>query len=202
MISLTSPIKTPYHRLSAATKLALLCLFTTVLFLANSLVWQLIALVAVTGLYLCGGIRFARAGLAMLKPLWPFLAMILLWHLVTWTIGDGAVILLRLISAVALANLVTMTTRLDDMITVLQWLLSPFRVLGLRTKGLSIAIALVIRFTPVLTEKAGHLREAWHARSPKMAGWRIIVPFTLLAIDDADHVAEALRARGGLSNNS
>ena len=39
---------------------------------------------------------------------------------------------------------------------------------------------------------------AWRARSRRRAGWRVIVPFMVLALDDADHVAEALRARGGI----
>ena len=41
------------------------------------------------------------------------------------------------------------------------------------------------------------LRESWRARSPRRPGWRILLPATLAALDDADHVAEALRARGG-----
>ena len=56
---------------------------------------------------------------------------------------------------------------------------------------------MVIRFTPVLAQKGAALAMAWRARSRKRAGWRVIMPFMVLALDDADHVAEALRARGG-----
>ena len=41
----------------------------------------------------------------------------------------------------------------------------------------------------------------WRARSPRRPGWQILMPVTLLAIDDAEHVAEALRARGGLDTD-
>jgi len=37
----------------------------------------------------------------------------------------------------------------------------------------------------------------WKARSRRGRNWRIILPFAKLALDDADHIAEALRARGG-----
>ncbi|MEP1941579.1 MAG: energy-coupling factor transporter transmembrane protein EcfT, partial [Sulfitobacter sp.] len=56
---------------------------------------------------------------------------------------------------------------------------------------------MVIRFTPVLTQKGAALALAWRARARKRAGWKVIMPFLVLALDDADHVAEALRARGG-----
>ncbi|PJE28084.1 ABC transporter permease, partial [Pseudooceanicola lipolyticus] len=42
------------------------------------------------------------------------------------------------------------------------------------------------------------LAESWRARSPRRPGLRTILPLAALAIDDAEHVAEALRARGGL----
>ena len=108
-------------------------------------------------------------------------------------------ILLRLLSALALANLVTMTTRLSDMIDVVRLLTRPLAKLGLNPAALDMAIALVIRLTPVLAQKGRNLTQAWRARSPRKPSWRILLPFTVLALDDADHVAEALRARGGFT---
>ena len=93
--------------------------------------------------------------------------------------------------------LVTMTTRFDDMVEVVLWLLSPLRRLGIRTAPIGFAIVLVVRFIPVLLAKARSLIEAWRARSPRRAGWQVALPIALVAIDDAEHVAEALRARGG-----
>lgn len=67
----------------------------------------------------------------------------------------------------------------------------------MNTAPLGFAIVLVIRFIPVLRARAQGLIEAWRARSPRRAGWQVAFPITLLAIDDAEQVAEALRARGG-----
>ncbi len=105
---------------------------------------------------------------------------------------------MRLISAVALANLVTMTTRLTDLIGVIRVLSTPIRALGGHSRALEIAIALVVRMTPVLLHKGQMMSESWHARSRRKATWRILLPLTLLALDDADQVADALKARGGL----
>ncbi|KAG1649042.1 Energy-coupling factor transporter transmembrane protein BioN [Nymphon striatum] len=102
--------------------------------------------------------------------------------------------------SLGMANLVTMTTRLSDMIEVVKWIASPLRRIGLNSRILELAIALVIRLTPVLVERGNQLTQAWKARSNRAPGWRIILPFTVLAIDDADRVAEALRARGGFNN--
>jgi biotin transport system permease protein len=50
----------------------------------------------------------------------------------------------------------------------------------------------------VLADKGAQLSDAWRARSPKRPKWHIVTPFAVLAIDDAEHVADAIKARGGL----
>jgi biotin transport system permease protein len=198
MISLTSPVKAPWDTWRAGLKLVMLCVATTVLFSVNGIWFHLAAFVGVLGIYAIPGRSYLQNGLRRLMFLWMFLAVIFVWHVATGTAAQGAVIALRMITAVALANLVTMSTKIAEMIDVIQWALTPLRRLGLRTRSFEIAIALVVRFTPVLVQKGGALSDAWRARSPKSPLWRIVLPFTVLAIDDADHVAEALRARGGV----
>ncbi len=198
MISLTSPVETRAHGWPAGAKLAALCLATMVLF-ANDALWFHGTVFALTlAVHALPGARFLKAGLRRLKMLWPFVALILLWHAVTQDITNGAVIVLRMLSAVALANLVTMTTQLSEMVEVVRWLAAPLRRIGIQTRGIELGIALVVRFTPVLVEKGHQLALSWRARSAKRLGWRMMVPFAVLALDDAEHVADALRARGGL----
>ena len=91
-----------------------------------------------------------------------------------------------------------MTTKLAQMVAVVTWLTTPLRRLGIQTRAIELGIALVIRFTPVLAQKGQLLAQSWRARSTKRVGGLMIIPFAVLAIDDAEHVAEALRARGGL----
>jgi biotin transport system permease protein len=195
MLTLTSPGETWLHRVPAGVKLALLAVVTTGLFTLGGLGWPLFLLILVGVLYgVCGLLGY---GVRRLLPLWPFLLVLALWHGWTGTPADGATVALRLVAAVAAANLVTMTTRLTDMVSVLEHLAGPLRYLGLPPRTLALALALVIRFIPVLSDRIGMLRLAWSARSARRAGWAILVPATLAALDDADRVAEALRARGG-----
>ena len=198
MISLTSPIETWAHRVPAGAKLAALSVATVGLFLLDDPVSLGAAVLAVAALTLTGGRDFARAAARALRILIPFLALIAIWHAVTGQVAAGLVVALRLLAALALANFVTMTPRLSDMVAVATRLLGPLRRLGLPTRALELALALVVRFTPAIARKGGLLAESWRARSPRRPGLRTILPLAALAIDDAEHVAEALRARGGL----
>ncbi|MFN4171716.1 MAG: energy-coupling factor transporter transmembrane component T family protein [Pseudorhodobacter sp.] len=197
MLTLTSTHDTPLHRLPASVKLGALALATLILMALPSAgaVWGAAGLVA--GLHLGLGRGFALEAARALRPLWPFLAILTLWHLWTAEPAQGALIAGRLLTAVALANLVTMTTRLDAMIALVERLARPVARL-LPPRRLALAFALVIRFTPVLMDKAARLGQAWRARSARRRNPRLVLPLMLAAIDDAEQVAEAIRARGGI----
>jgi biotin transport system permease protein len=196
MLTLTSPFETWAHRRAAGEKLAALAVVTTALFLVEA-PWVLaVAFAATVALYLTGGLAFARAGARQLWPLWPFVGIVGLWHLWTGDVAGGAAIVLRMVAAVALANFVTMTTRLSDMLDVFERVARPVSPI-LPPRRLALAFALVIRFIPVMLERVALIRQSWSARSPRRPRWRVMVPATLAALEDADRVAEALRARGG-----
>ncbi|SDL15458.1 energy-coupling factor transporter transmembrane component T family protein [Aliiruegeria lutimaris] len=199
MLALVSPIDTPYHRLPAGAKFGALSLVTLSMFLSNAISVQLAAVIGVAALYLVVGMDFLRQGLQSLRPLWPFLVIVGIWHFLLGDPSEGAVVCLRLLAAVALANLVTMTTRLDDAIELVMKLLRPLRKLGIQTGQIAFAIALVIRFVPVMLDNARRLLESWRARSARRPGWQVIAPIFLVALDDATRVAESIRARADLS---
>ena len=198
MLTLTSPVETAFHRVPAGRKLLALAAATLVIIPLTDLRWIAAASLMVVLLYLSQGREFARSGLRMLWPLWPVLLVLGVWHLATGEVRGGIGIALRMLAAIALANLVTMTTRLDDLIAVVERVARPLARIGLQPRTLAVAIALVIRFTPVLLLNAGQLMEAWRARSARRVGWPVVVPLALTALDDAERLAEALRARGGL----
>ncbi|GAB5510820.1 MAG: energy-coupling factor transporter transmembrane component T [Hyphomicrobiales bacterium] len=199
MISLTSPVETRAHGWPAGLKLGLLCLATMALFAAPNLLILSVASAICLLAYALPGALFFRTGLKRLFVLWPFVLAVLIWHMIIGTLETGSMIALRLVTAVGFANLVTMTTRLSDMMDVVRWLATPLQRLGLNSRSLEMGMALVLRFTPTLADKGAQLSQSWKARSPKRASWRVILPFTLLAIDDAEQVAEAIKARGGLA---
>lgn len=189
---LTSSFKTWAHPLPAGLKLAVLCVATGALFAFASVQILGVAALLIAALTLSCGMGFARQSLRALRPLWPFVLIVALWHDPNWQN-----IILRMICAVALANFVTMTTRLSDMIRVFETLARPLSPI-LPPQRLALAIALMIRFIPVLLHAGDQIAMSWRARSPRRPRWRIFVPLTLAALDDSERVAEAIRARGGI----
>lgn len=198
MLTLTAPHKTIFHSVPAGRKLLGLCVISTGLFQISSLSILLALTFGVAVTYLTQGMGFAKFGARMLRPLWPFVVIIALYHWVTHDFGNGVEIILRMMIAVALANLVTMTTSLGEMIDILIRLLRPITWFGLSTKPVALSIALFIRFIPTLIERGTTMQAALRARSHKKSGWRLVVPLTLSVLNDAEHVASALRARGGV----
>lgn len=198
MLALTLPRKTPAHGIPAGWKLLALAVFSALLVPLENL-WLLAGFLAGTViLHLFLGKDILRYAVWMMRPIALFGGIILGFHLITNDLAAGFRIILRMLTLVSLANLVTMTTKLSDMIAVVEWLLTPLAKLGVNIHVFGIATAMVIRFTPVLIDKAAALGESWRARSVKRAGWRIIMPLCLTAIDDAERVAEAIKARGGI----
>ena len=185
-------------------KFLTVCICSVTLFLLDAVQLQLVAFLTCCLLYLSAGPTFFYAGVKRLLFLWPIILIILIWHGLTGTALQGLGMTLRLVSIIALSNLMTMTSRLTDLLELVRRVFKPIRKLGINTRPIEIAVALVVRYTPVLIVKGGMLLEAWRARSVKRSHWRVAFPLCLVAIDDAERVAEALKARGGshkLSDN-
>lgn len=133
----------------------------------------------------------------LLRPLASLLAIILLLHGIGGSWAEGLVVVLRLVAMVLLANLVSITTRMDDMLDAVLPLFHPLKVFGVSPKKPALAVTLVIRFAPVLLSVYSSLAEAYRARTGKRGSWRLVAPFALQALRMSENVAEALTARGG-----
>jgi len=180
-------------------KLALLFLWTALLFQITSPHWLALAGLTVLALTASCGTLFLKTALRMLRPLWPFVVIVAIWHIWLRDPSGGAIVALRMLTTVVAANFVTMTTSLSAMTSVIGWIVGPLRHLGVSPKIAALSVALVIRFIPVMLVKSALITDAWRARSPRRPAWRVLVPVLLAALDDAEAVADALRARGGIS---
>jgi biotin transport system permease protein len=125
------------------------------------------------------------------------LALVVLFHVFTdsWRIGIEAA--LRLGSLTLLGLMLTLSTRFDELLAVAETVLSPLRVLGLRTDRLALAFGLMLRFIEIFFLKWRQLDEACRARSGKAGGMRLLAPLALQALASAERVGEALSARLG-----
>ena len=199
MLALTLEQQSWAHRIPVGWKLACLFAVTLSVFPMEQLA-LLAGVVCVAGaLYASLGRLGFVAGLRALKPVWWFAVIIAVYHGVIGDFERGAVIVVKMIALLALANFVTMTSRLSDMMDWLGWALSPLKLVNVPPERIALAFALVIRFMPALSLRSRVLGEAWRARSHKRLGVRIVPPLALSALDDAEQMAEALRARGGVN---
>lgn len=198
MFSLSAPIPTPYDPWPAGAKLAALLGASLALFALPGLTSQLLAFEGALALALFPGLRFAGAVLRPLRGLWPFGLLLLAWHGLTGTLAEGLAIALRITTMLTLAQIVTMTTPLSAMMALAAWLARPLSPL-LPPARLALAFGLTLRFLPSLQARAEALRLAAAARSARPPRARLILPLALAALDEAELVADALRARGGVA---
>lgn len=183
----------PLHRVPAGWKLLALAVSSAALFMTADPLVLAASLVAVLAL------AWGAGALAVVTDVRPLLLVLALSFTAHALLGDwrlGLAIVFRIASLVVLAGVVTATTPFGDMLAVLDRLLSPLRWCGVPTRPVSVAIGMTLRFVPLLSLRWRTLRDAWSARSARRPGWRLLVPFVVGVLNDADRAADALAARG------
>lgn len=183
------------HRVPAGAKLLALAGATMLVFPVQD--WRLLVLglLAVLVLFASAGTAALRR-IAVLKAFLPLLAIVLALHGLTGDWIAGANTILRLLMMILLADLVSMTTTMQQMMNALMPLLRLLRPLGVHPDKVALAVSLVIRFVPVLGANWQARAEAWRARTGRRPSWRLVGPFLVETLRMADQVAEALDARG------
>lgn len=196
MLSLHSTRSTWLHRVPAAPKLALLCVLGTALLLVGDLRWLLGGCVAALAMFASLGMPAWRS-LHRLRGVVVMAVLIAAFHAWLGSPALGAASALRLVTAILLATMLTLTTRFDDLLDVLESLLRPLQPLGVPTARLALALALVLRFIDAFHGQWQRLDDAHRARTGRAGGLRLLAPLTLRTLQAADRVADALAARLG-----
>lgn len=197
MLALSIEPKTWAHRISVGVKMAILVLASFWLFSLNDIFYLSLSFCLSMGLYASLGKQACMKGLRALSPILWMMGIVFIFHILRSDVVGGCILVLRILIMALLANFVTMTSRLSDTIELVLWLLWPLKKIGVNIAPIGLVFAMVMRFTPVLIERAKQLTLAWRARAKTKGNWRIIMPMFISVIDDAEHISEALRARGG-----
>ena len=194
MISLYIAKTTWLHRIPAGMKLfALLVASIAILPIQNP-----ILITIGCGLIASVYLSFGRVGFERLMGLRAILLLvfglgIFQGLLMNWQIAWLSVT--RLLLMVMIADLVSASTPMQDIMRVVRPVLLPLRFLGLNPDRLSLAVALVIRYIPVLLAQWQAQSAAWSARSKRRPGLRLIPPFMTLTMSRTDKIADAITAR-------
>nr|WP_246401313.1 energy-coupling factor transporter transmembrane protein EcfT [Jiangella mangrovi] len=189
------PGASPVHRASAGLKLALLAVGCTALVFARTPVAVGVAAVAVTALYVLAGVGW-RAAWGQLRPLRWLVVVLIVIQLIIADLPTAVTLTARLVLAVALAALVTLTTRTTDLMAALERGLQPFRRFGVDPARVSLLMSLALRSVAVVAGIAGRIREARWARGRERSVRAFAVPLVVGVLRHADAMGEALQARG------
>ena len=195
--SLYLPGNTWLHRVRAGLKLAVLAIGSTALMWVHSPSLLLVACALV-----CLSVRWAGASLQQvwqqLRPLvW---LLFVLGGLSVWAHGvlQAFEMILRLLTLVLAALVVSMTTPLTQMMQVVAWLLKPFQRLGwVDADKVALGFGLTMRLIPELGVQWQEIREAQLARGLTPSPLTMGVPMLLRTLRRADEIAEAIDARRG-----
>lgn len=195
MIQLYRPGSSLVHRAPAGLKLALLAAVALLLSLVPlTAVSVAVALVCACALFLLA--RFSPR--IVIEELWRMrwlvfvlgVALAVFVSPLTAWISTG-----RVVTILLTASLLTLTTRMSDLLAVLHRLLSPLRRLGVDADAVAMTLSLTLTMIPVVAGFADRVRDAQRARGVKL-GVRAAVPLLVIALRHADDVGDALAARG------
>ena len=196
MRSLYSSHRTWMHALPAWTKLAVLSVCGTLLVLVDRPVHLGIACAVVLLLFASLG-RTAWLHVRMLGGIAIAGALIIGFHWFLGTTALGIASALRLASAAMLALMLTLTTRFEDLLVVLETVMQPLRRLGVPTERIALGIGLMLRFAENFYVQWQRLDDAYRARAGHGGGLRLLAPLTIRTLQTAERVADALAARLG-----
>jgi biotin transport system permease protein len=183
------------HRLPAGAKLAGLVLVALGTILLGRWWQSLLLLTGVLALYAVARLPW-RSVAAQLRPVTLLVAVIGVFQILVAGWERAVATCGNLIALMALAALVSLTTRTDDLIDVVVRWSGPLRPLGVEPERVGLLVSLGIRSVPVVTRLASEVRDAQLARGATTRPVAFLVPLVVRSLRHADRVGEALIARG------
>lgn len=184
------------HRMPPIAKLAILVVVLLTMAIAVREPWHLVPAAALTviayGLSRIG----PRAALNQLRPaVWMLLFVgAFQWLFTGW---QRALVVCGVLGlSVAWAALVSLTTRVLDMLDAIHTLLGPLRRFGVNTDRVGLVLAMTIRCIPLISGLVADVTEARKARGLGFSIRALAVPVVIGALRTADAMGEALAARG------
>lgn len=195
MISLYRPGESILHRLPAGMKLCGLVIVALAVSLTRpGILGTALLVLSSSALLLVAGLGWQGLVVAWWRLRW----LILVLGGALWVFVDLSTAVQntgRVIALILLAEAVTRTTRMGDLLDVLERTLQPLRRFGADPASGALTVSLTISMVPVLAGLLTQVRDAQHARGARL-GVRAALPLLVLTLRHADDVGDALAARG------
>lgn len=193
MISFYHPSGSILHRLPAGGKLLLLLVVGTAVFQVEQLTTMLLCGLALLISLVAAKIPF-KIAFRQMKPALILLAFIFIAQYFMIGLEVAVFVILRFAILILAASLVTLTTRVSEMVHAIESFLKPIDR-WVSVEKISLAITLAIRFIPVLGAIVNEVRDAQKVRGMDRNLIAIMVPTIIRTLKMATEVAEALDAR-------
>lgn len=194
-LGLYEPGTSPLHRFGAGWKLLALLVFAIVTFVLSAPVSLVVCVLAAVGSYAVGRIPLRRVW-QIGRFLIPLVAIVFALQWWMLDLARAETISLRLLATLAAANLFTLVTRVDDLVTSVERALSPFARFGVRPERVGLLVGLTVQAIAALSTIATQVREAQRARGADRSLPAFAIPFLVRTLRHADDLGEALAARG------
>ncbi|WP_048645602.1 energy-coupling factor transporter transmembrane component T family protein [Nitratireductor soli] len=187
--------ESPIHRMPAGSKVLILVIGGTALFLVPDLLIMITILAATIVLY-----RVARIPMgimvAQVRPIVWIFVLIFVFQLFTRDVAFAGMVVSRFVALLLLASLVTLTTPASEMIDAIERRIGWMRVIGVNPAKISLGLSLALRFIPVVAKITSEVREAQRARGLEWSVIAVALPVIIRTLKMADDVANAIDARG------
>ncbi|MFD3812916.1 energy-coupling factor transporter transmembrane component T family protein [Rhodococcus sp. NPDC058639] len=184
------------HRVPAGPKLVVTASIIVVLSLWIRQPWQVLPAAALAVIAYTAARIPLRLTVIQLRPIVWMLAFVgaFQWVVAGWE--RAVVICGSLLVAVALAALVTLTTRMTDMLDAIVSAARPLRRVGVDPDRVGLVLVMTIRAIPLLGAVVTRVTEARKARGLGFSLRALVVPVVVGALMTAEAMGEALAARG------
>lgn len=186
--------QSPIHAMRADVKFLILLSAGTGLFVVENIWVSLTALGLTLGACYASRIEMPKF-LQILKSTALIFALLFAFQAYTVDVITALVICLRLAILLLLSLLLTLTTRVGDMLAVFRRALSWTSRFGVDVEKASLAMSLAIRFVPLIAEITAEVREAQAARGLENNIFAIAMPVLHRTIKMAGDIADAIDAR-------
>lgn len=131
-----------------------------------------------------------------------------LWHITVTYEGlhTGTLITWRFILLILIAAILMMTTSPTELISGIERLLRPLKIIAIPSHDIAIMISIALRFVPTLLEEVDRIKEAQMARCANFktgtlfqrtkATISLLIPLIMSSLHRADELATAMEGRG------
>ena len=187
--------RTAIHRLPAGAKILLSLAGGFALVVVNDIALLAGLIGAIMLLYVAARLPLG-AVLAALRPVLIVSGFIFALQLALAGLPQATVAALRIIALVLLTSLVTLTTRLSDMLDTLTSAARGLAPLGIDPPKIALAVGLTIRFIPMLLHDMQEVQNARKTRGGKSFSILSAGPLIIKILRMTDALGNAIAARG------